>query len=294
MSHLLEKKSLCLVFGKKDRVSRKPPVTPETDWFKSPVKHHVRSRTLTKNMSKFIRIRKSFERGSANLGWLKSKHTFSFANYHDPKYMGLGSLRVINEDHLSPGKGFDAHPHRDFEIFSYVIKGAIKHQDSMGNQEICHPGDIQFTSAGKGVSHSEYSAPEYGPLHFLQIWVKPDRFGITPSYTTRHFSNEQKRGKLCLCLSSSGGDCININQDVKVFASLLGGSEPVVDYVVENKRQAYLHLIEGGGALEISTPDETLLLQPGDGAFLLVPQRVSFKGISEQLAHFVLIDVNTK
>jgi len=238
-----------------------------------------------------ITLRKSFERGGANHGWLNTKHTFSFAMYYDRKFNGYGPLRVINEDHVTPGDGFPAHPHANFEIFSYVIGGAIRHQDSMGNSELCHPGDIQFTSAGKGIIHSEFADEDFGDLHFLQIWVKPSQTGLHPSYTTKRFPDELKQGKLCLCLSPSGkDDSIVINQDVFVFASKLSDGQSVT-YEIPPGRKGYVHLIENTGPLNIeSTDTKTIELSGGDGAFLSSGS-FSFSGPSKQ-AHFIFFDIN--
>ena len=237
-----------------------------------------------------ITTRQSEERGSANLGWLKSKHTFSFADYYDHKYSGYGSLRVINEDHLAPGKGFPEHPHRDYEIFTYVIRGAIEHEDSMGNVEICKPGDIQFTSAGSGISHSEFSVREYGPLHFLQIWVKPNKSGLKPHYTTGTFPDEIKRNKLCLCVSGDGENgSIAINQDIKVYASLLEDNQNLT-FVVKPGRKVYIHVVENSGSLVLDNGNHLKTLAPGDGAFIENPQQLQLAA-SSPLSHFLLFDV---
>ena len=205
--------------------------------------------------------------------------------------MTYGSLRVINEDHVTPGDGFPTHPHSNFEIFSYVIGGAIKHTDSMGNIEVCKPGDIQFTSAGTGIAHSEFSKKEFGPLHFLQIWVLPNAKNLKPSYQTQHFSDEEKRGKLCLCLSGTGENkSIKINQDIKVFASKLEQGESV-DYILNLGRKGYIHLIESTGSVEVSlSRKNTIELQGGDGAFLS-NGRLKITATSVQQSHFILFDL---
>ena len=234
-------------------------------------------------------VRRSSDRGGANHGWLNTKHTFSFANYYDTKFNSYGKLRVINEDHVIPGKGFPTHPHRDFEIFSYVIKGGIRHKDSMGNVEICLPGDIQFTSAGKGIFHSEFSEPQHGPLHFLQIWISPNETGLTPSYQTKHFSDEDKLGKLCLCVSGTGeNNSIQINQDVKFYASKLNIGDSV-SYELKKGRKGYLHNIETSSNLKIISSEEDYELLPGDGAFLNSGS-CTFES-TKDLAHFVFFDL---
>ena len=238
-----------------------------------------------------ITVRKSEQRGGADHGWLNSKHTFSFAGYYDPKYSSYGSLRVINEDHVAPGTGFPTHPHRDFEIFSYVIDGAIQHKDSMGNVEICKPGDIQFTSAGSGIMHSEFSVKEYGPLHFLQIWVKPNKNSLKPSYKTSHFSDEDKKNKLCLCLSGDGAkNSIKINQDILVYSSKLEQNN-TINYDISPGRKVYIHVIETSGGLELKNNDKSVTLSPGDGAFLESPQQFTLTSTSSVLGHFILFDL---
>ena len=239
-----------------------------------------------------IQVRKSEERGGANHGWLNTKHTFSFANYYDSKFGGYGPLRVINEDHVTPGDGFPAHPHRDFEIFSYVLQGGIRHKDSMGNTEVCRPGDIQFTSAGSGIFHSEFSEPSEGPLHFLQIWVKPSKTGLPPSYCTKTFPDEKKLGKLCLCLSETGEqDSIKIHQDVKVYASKLKNSQQV-QHEFLSARKGYVHVPEISSPLLLKGEEESILLQPGDGAFLSSGRFTFENEGNEKIAHFILFDLS--
>lgn len=238
-----------------------------------------------------IVLRKSIERGAANHSWLKSHHTFSFASYYEPKFSNFGCLRVINEDHVKPGQGFPNHPHSNFEIFSYVITGAIKHKDSMGNTEICKRGDIQFTSAGKGISHSEFSDPKFGKLHFLQIWVSPSTKDLQPQYCTRHFSDEEKKGKLCLCLSQTGEEnSIKINQNIKVFASKLEKGESV-SYSVAKGRKGYIHIVESAGDVQLKLNEqESVALEGGDGAFLPSGNFV-ITGNHANLSHFLLFDL---
>ena len=192
-----------------------------------------------------IELRRASERGHANHGWLDSFHSFSFADYHDPRHMGFGSLRVINEDRIQPGTGFGTHSHRDMEIVSYVLEGALAHQDSMGNGSTIVPGDVQRMSAGRGVMHSEFNHEPAGETHFLQIWIEPSQRGIDPGYEQKRFTPQDKRGRLCLVASPDGRDgSVTIHQDAFVYATLLDGAERVVHALAPGRR-AYLHLVRG-------------------------------------------------
>ena len=175
-----------------------------------------------------LAIRHSQDRGLANFGWLDSRHTFSFGHYHDPNFMGFGPLRVINEDRVQPGRGFDTHGHRDMEIISYVLDGALEHKDSMGNGSVIRPGDVQRMSAGTGVRHSEFNASETEPVHFLQIWILPEKQGLEPGYEQRHFAADEKRGQLRLVGSRDGREgAVTIHQDSDLYATLLGEGDTV-------------------------------------------------------------------
>jgi quercetin 2,3-dioxygenase len=190
-------------------------------------------------------IRKSEERGAANFGWLDSKHTFSFGEYHDPAHMGFGPLRVINEDRVAPGGGFPTHPHRDMEIISYVLDGALAHKDSTGENAVIRPGDVQRMSAGTGVRHSEFNASASDPVHFFQIWVIPDRTGLKPGYEQKNFSLEEKRGRLRLVGSRDGRDgSVTIHQDVNLYATRLEKGEAAALKLAPG-RGAWIQVAEG-------------------------------------------------
>jgi redox-sensitive bicupin YhaK (pirin superfamily) len=190
-------------------------------------------------------LRKSSERGFADHGWLKSFHTFSFAGYYDPKNMGFGSLRVINEDRVAPGMGFGTHPHRDMEIISYVLEGALEHKDSMGTGSVIQPGDVQRMSAGTGVTHSEYNHSPEALVHFLQIWIEPRARGIPPSYEQKNFSAEDKKGRLRLVASPDGRDgSVTIHQDAWMYAGVLDTGD-AVKQVLDPSHRAYVHVARG-------------------------------------------------
>jgi redox-sensitive bicupin YhaK (pirin superfamily) len=190
-------------------------------------------------------IRRSDERGFADHGWLKSFHTFSFADYFDPKHVDFGPLRVINEDRVQPGAGFGTHAHRDMEILSYVLSGALAHKDSMGNGSTIRPGDVQRMSAGRGVQHSEFNASNSEPVHFLQIWIVPNVRGIDPGYEERHFSAQQRRGRLRLIASPDRADgSVLIHQDARVYAGLFDGDESA-RLEIEPGRRVYVHVARG-------------------------------------------------
>jgi len=227
-----------------------------------------------------LQVRKSNERGYADHGWLKSFHTFSFAGYHDPAHMGFGSLRVINEDRILPGSGFGTHGHRDMEIISYVLEGALAHEDNMGNGSSIVPGDVQRMSAGKGVLHSEFNHSKDGETHFLQIWIEPNVTGIRPSYEQKHFDASSKRGRLRLIASGDARDgSVLIHQDATVYAALLNGAERV-EHKLAPTRKAYVHVARGklsvngqllgaGDALKVSGVTE-LVLENGEQAEVIL------------------------
>ena len=226
-----------------------------------------------------IEIRKSEDRGRADHGWLRSYHTFSFADYYDAEQTGFGHLRVINEDRIQPGTGFGTHGHRDMEIISYVLEGELAQKDSMGNGSTIVPGDVQRMSAGKGVLHSEFNHAQ-DVTHFLQIWIEPSVTGIPPSYEQKHFDAESKRGRLRLVASPDGREgSVTIHQDAFVYAALLDGAERAT-HKLQPGRRAYLHVargkltandqpLEAGDALKAANTPE-IALEKGEGAELLL------------------------
>jgi redox-sensitive bicupin YhaK (pirin superfamily) len=225
-------------------------------------------------------LRKAGERGHANHGWLDSYHSFSFADYYDPQHMGYASLRVINEDYVQPGKGFGTHGHRDMEIITYILEGALEHKDSMGNGSVIRPGDVQRMSAGTGVQHSEFNPSQSELVHLLQIWIEPDVAGIEPSYEEKRFDAASKRGTLRLIASNDGRDgSVTIHQDASVYAALIDGTERV-SHELASGRKAYVHVTRGevavngqllaaGDALKASG-ESTLVLDRGTEAEVLL------------------------
>jgi len=190
-------------------------------------------------------IRRSGERGHADHGWLDSYHSFSFADYHDPEHMGYGPLRVINEDRVQPGQGFGTHGHRDMEIISYVLEGALAHKDSMGTGSTIVPGDVQRMSAGNGVRHSEFNQEKAKVTHFLQIWIEPSVSGIPPSYEQKHFTAAEKRGRLRLIASPDAADgSVTVHQDARVYAGLFDGAERA-SHSLPQGRLGYVHVARG-------------------------------------------------
>ncbi|MFY9316207.1 MAG: pirin family protein [Burkholderiales bacterium] len=227
-----------------------------------------------------LEIRRAAERGHAQHGWLDSWHSFSFADYHDPAHMSFGPLRVINEDRIQPGTGFGIHGHRDMEIISYVLAGALGHRDSMGTGSTIVPGDVQRMSAGRGVQHSEMNHDQAGITHFLQIWIEPSVHGIAPGYEQKHFDAASKRGRLRLVASPDGaGGSVTIHQDARLYAGLFDGAERAALPIAAGRR-AYLHLARGsltvngtplgaGDALKMTGIAE-VVLENGAGAEALL------------------------
>ena len=230
-----------------------------------------------------IKIRHSTERGHADHGWLNSYHTFSFANYYDPQHVGFRSLRVINEDRVQGGQGFGTHPHNDFEIISYVISGALKHQDSMGHIAVMKAGDVQRISAGTGIAHSEYNNSPTEPVHFLQIWLVPSRKGFPPSYAQQSFANSPANTLTLVCSPDGGNKSIKINQDVHLYIGKIA-AKGTVNHSLGDQRHAWIQLIEG----DLELNGEKLLT--GDGA--AADDETELKLASKKGAHFLLFDLN--
>lgn len=205
-------------------------------------------------------LRPSADRGTADLGWLYSRHTFSFGHYDDPEQRGFSDVLVINEDRVQPGRGFGVHPHRDMEIFSYVLAGALEHRDSMGTGSVIRPGDVQMMSAGTGITHSEFNPSPDELVHFLQIWIVPDRKGVTPRYQEQHFDEAEKRGRLRLIISPVGAEhSLSVYQDARVYAGLFDGDEQET-FLLPDHRFAYLHVARGSVTVNGHS------LAAGDGA----------------------------
>jgi len=231
-----------------------------------------------------ITIRSAQDRGTANFGWLDSRHTFSFGNYYDPNHMGFSNLRVINEDKVTPGQGFGTHGHRDMEIISYVLEGALEHKDSIGTGSVIRPGDVQRMSAGTGIRHSEYNASNTEPVHFLQIWILPEQNGIAPGYEQKTFSESEKSGKLRLVGSRDGRDgSITIHQDVNLYASRLQEGE-TVNHLLAEGRVAWLQVVRG----TVQLNDQSLAA--GDGAAITQEPHLALQGISSD-AEVLLFDM---
>ena len=223
-------------------------------------------------MSTSITIRKADERGKAEHGWLHSRHTFSFADYYDPNHMGFRSLRVINDDVVEAGEGFGTHPHRDMEIISYVVEGALEHKDSMGHGSIIRPNDVQRMSAGSGVTHSEFNPQQDAPAHFLQIWIQPAEKGITPSYEQKSYAVEDKLNRLRLVASPDGADeSVSINQDARIYAGVLEPGAEVVQ-AFDSRRYVWIQVVQGKLTLNGQT------LESGDGAAVEHPDTLTFTG----------------
>lgn len=230
-----------------------------------------------------ITKRLSGERGHADHGWLNTYHSFSFANYYDPQFMGFGTLRVINEDRVQPTKGFRTHPHRDMEIITYVMAGALEHKDSMGNGSVIHAGDVQRTSAGTGITHSEFNPSESDPVHFFQIWILPEREGIIPSYDQRTIPAAEKTGILHLVASHDGrDDSMQIHQDVDIYASVLPVGTSLT-HVLGPGRDAWIQVAHG--TLSVNG----LRLAAGDGAAIFREEGLALSAKEE--CEFLLFDL---
>ncbi|AGH94482.1 pirin family protein [Pseudobdellovibrio exovorus] len=230
-----------------------------------------------------LQLRKSNERGLANHGWLKSRHTFSFAEYYDPQQMGFRSLRVINEDRIEGGTGFDAHPHRDMEIISYVVKGALQHQDSIGNKTIIRPNEVQRMTAGTGVVHSEYNAQPEDETHFFQIWIMPAQRGAQPNYGQKSFEKELNSQKLVHVISQDGREgSISINQDADMYISRLK-AEDEIEYQLRPTRGAWVQVVTG--RLNINGTE----IGAGDAASFTQAELLKFRAVEG--SEFILFDL---
>ena len=230
-----------------------------------------------------INILKSDQRGHADHGWLNTRFTFSFADYFDPNHVQFRTLRVMNDDRVAGGGGFPTHPHQDMEIVTYVLEGALEHRDSMGNGSVIKPGDVQYMSAGTGVTHSEFNASEKEPVHLYQIWMFPDRRGYKPTYDQKHFSEDEKRGKLRLLVSPDGRDSsVKIRQDNELYATVLGAND-AVQHTLKPERHAYVQVMRGSVTLNGAQ------LEAGDGAAISAEKRLELSGVKD--AEVLLFDL---
>jgi redox-sensitive bicupin YhaK (pirin superfamily) len=230
-----------------------------------------------------IQIRKSDQRGHANHGWLDSRFTFSFAEYYDPDFVEFRTLRVMNDDHIAGGGGFPTHPHRDMEIVTYVLDGALAHKDSMGNGSTIRPGDVQYMSAGTGVAHSEFNASDTDPVHMYQIWMFPDKNGHQPTYDQKHFDASEKRGKLRLVVSPDGREgSVKIRQDNQLYATVLAPGQ-AVKHALKPERHAYVQVARGSVTLNGAK------LEAGDGAAISAEKSLELVGVKD--AEVLLFDL---
>ena len=220
-----------------------------------------------------ISVRKAEDRGASRISWLDSRHTFSFSDYHDPQHMGFRSLRVINDDRVAPAGGFGTHAHRDMEIITYVLDGEIAHKDSLGTGSLIRPGDVQKMSAGSGIRHSEFNNSQTQPVHFLQIWIIPDRNGVAPGYQQLNFSRESKLGKLLLVASNEKrDDIIHIQQDAKMYVTVLGSADQRVEHELAAGRHAWVHVARGSAVVNGN------VLKEGDGAAITDESKIEISG----------------
>lgn len=231
-----------------------------------------------------ITIRPNQERGKVNIGWLDSKHTFSFGSYYDPNFMGFASLRVINEDKIQPNQGFNTHSHQNMEIITYVLEGELEHKDSIGNGSIIRPGDVQRMSAGSGIAHSEFNPSSEEKVHLLQIWIQPNRLGVEPSYEQKYFTDDEKRGKLRLIASEDGREgSVRIHQDASLFVALLQKDELIKHNIQEN-RALWLQIARGSGKINGHT------IEQGDGVAITQEKALEFIA-TEDKTEILLFDL---
>lgn len=233
-----------------------------------------------------LQVRPANERGFANVGWLNSRHSFSFGHYYDPNHMGYGPLRVINEDNVQPGRGFDTHGHRNMEIISYVLDGALAHRDSTGTGSVIRTGDVQRMSAGTGIFHSEYNASDEEPVHFLQIWILPSQQGLVPGYEERHFGDEDKRNQWRLIGSPEGRDgSVLIHQDVNLYAGIIESENSLSRWISKN-RKTWIQVVRGRLLLD------DLELSTGDGVALQDDREVELKAMTDsEVLLFDMVDM---
>ena len=230
-----------------------------------------------------LTLRKAEDRGVANFGWLDSRHSFSFGEYYDSRHMGFGPLRVINDDRIAGGGGFPTHPHRDMEIVTFVLEGALEHKDSLGNGSVMRPGDVQRMSAGTGIRHSEFNASKTEPVHLLQIWMLPERNGLTPGYEQTSFPVADRRGRLRLVGSRGGRDgSVTIHRDIDLYASVLANGESVT-HALAAGRAAWLQVARGSVSLDGQR------LTAGDGAAVEQPGTLCIEGLDD--AELLLFDM---
>jgi quercetin 2,3-dioxygenase len=247
--------------------------------------HTVRIQTiLIETLGGFmITLRKANDRGHADHGWLNSYHSFSFANYYDPAHMGFRKLRVINEDRVAGGGGFAPHSHRDMEIISYVLTGALEHKDSMGNNSVIRPGEVQRMSAGTGVTHSEYNSSETDTVHFLQIWVIPEKAGLEPGYEQKFYAPEEKRGQLRLIAAQDGRDgAVTVHQDLNLYATVLGEAETVI-HEVSRDRHLWVQVVRGSAIVN------GVALTAGDAVAIEDESKLELVG--QDLAEILVFDL---
>lgn len=229
-----------------------------------------------------IKIRKNEDRGRSNLGWLKSCHSFSFGDYHDPQHMGFRVLRVINEDRVEGGEGFGFHPHHDMEIVTYVLEGALEHKDSLGHGSVLHPGEMQLMSAGTGITHSEFNHSSSETVHFLQIWIIPKKKGIKPDYQQKKIFLEEKMGELILIVSPQGGERLKIHQDVEIWGGKFNSADKI-DYPFKDQRHGWLQVARG----QVRMND--MKLMAGDGAAVSGEKNITLT--AERKSEILLFDM---
>ncbi len=235
-----------------------------------------------------LRLRSGERRGQFDFGWLQTKHSFSFGEFYDPEAMGFRSLRVINDDVVQAAQGFGTHPHRDMEIITYVLEGELEHKDSMGNGSVIRSGDVQYMSAGSGVTHSEFNPSKKSPVHLLQIWVVPNERSAQPRYDQKNFSVAQKTNRLCTIASPDGRDgSVAIRQDAMLMSSVLESGRKI-DLTIPDDRGVYVHLIDG--SLTVTSAGAEVLLNPGDACEFEDELKCQFQAIGqagEKSAHFL-------